>query len=111
MCAPGRNPRTTCLSLSSFRSNGRDFKRESRLLPGSTLEHVLSERDGTAAVGLVGKREGLFLHAADPGLIGRRSVLERCRHHGKAADDLAALEQQVAQGRLCAGMAFLGGEL
>ena len=40
-----------------------------------------------------------------------RGALESGRHHGEAAHDLAALEQQIAKRRLRAGMALLGGEL
>ena len=74
-------------------------------------QDILGKRDRRAAVGLGGQRERLFLHAADPGLVARRRALERGRHHGQAAHHLAALEQQIAERRLRAGMALLGGKL
>ena len=74
-------------------------------------EDVLRQRDRGAAVGFAGQRERLFLHAADPRLVAGRRAFERGRHHGESAHHLAALEQQIAERRLRAGMALFGGEL
>src|SRR5688572_5575072 len=60
-------------------------------------QNILRQRDCRAAVGFGGKREGLFLHAAYPRLVGGGSALERSCHHGKPTHHFAALEEQIAK--------------